>query len=279
MNEAGFSYHAVALSVAAAVLARCILSPALEQPVRTQLLLGLPLAFALGCAAAFFCETARKADLFGGRGVSSRLVCLGFACWFAVSLVATVGAAQQICWEQFSSQAVLGLVPLLLWAGWSFDGAVLARTARILWWIVLAGAVLCLLGLGGQLHWQNLAPGAPAQLALPTVPLFPEFFALPLLCPAASRRKSVALPVGAFLLEVGYGFGMELLFGPERENTVLGYELLRAWTLGAFSRFDAFLLLVWLAAALFRICLLARVLHVLLGRLWGDAAARGEVQP
>ena len=40
-----------------------------------------------------------------------------------------------------------------------------------------------------------------------------------------------------------------------------GLELLRAWAMGYFSRLDAFLLLVWLAAALWRLCLLAFVLR------------------
>lgn len=67
---------------------------------------------------------------------------------------------------------------------------------------------------------------------------------------------------------------MELLFGA---GTVFpGYELLRAGALGLISRFDAVFLLVWLAAALFRVCFLVHLLRRLLGLVWNGR--RQEVQ-
>ena len=52
-----------------------------------------------------------------------------------------------------------------------------------------------------------------------------------------------------------------LVLGRPDSPAYAGLELLRAWAMGYFSRLDAFLLLVWLAAALWRLCLLAFVLR------------------
>ena len=48
-----------------------------------------------------------------------------------------------------------------------------------------------------------------------------------------------------------------------------------AWAMGYFSRLDAFLLLVWLAAALWRLCLLGFVLRRL-ARLNGGQKAPAQ---
>ena len=55
-----------------------------------------------------------------------------------------------------------------------------------------------------------------------------------------------------------------------------GIELLRAGRLGSISRFDALVLLVWLAAAMFRFCMLVQVVRQLAGRLWGRATPAEE---
>ena len=51
--------------------------------------------------------------------------------------------------------------------------------------------------------------------------------------------------------------------------------MLWAGILGSISRFDAAILLVWLAAALFRLCFLVQVLHGL-GRCAAGQTAREE---
>ena len=53
--------------------------------------------------------------------------------------------------------------------------------------------------------------------------------------------------------------------------------LLRSWTLGAFSRFDAVFLLLWLAAMFFRICVLAHILRLLWEKFRGRSVC--EVSP
>ena len=68
-----------------------------------------------------------------------------------------------------------------------------------------------------------------------------------------------------------------LLFGARQGSGLPGYELLRSWTLGAFSRFDAVFLLLWLAAMFFRICVLAHILRLLWEKFRGRSVC--EVSP
>ena len=140
-----------------------------------------------------------------------------------------------------------------------------------LWFVWLAG-LLCLLGLNGQFHWESLMVQADAQ---PTIlPLYPEYFALPLFCPAKQVRCAVWLPVKAFILVGSFALCTELVFGAGQ--ALPGIELLRAGRLGSISRFDALMLLVWLAAAMFRFCVLVQVVRQLAGRLWDSATPAEE---
>ena len=125
-----------------------------------------------------------------------------------------------------------------------------------------------------QLHWENLL--REPQSGSIRFPLYAEYFAFPLLAQPEENqhRTSVWLSLGVFGLWVGAALGMELLFGA---GTVFpGYELLCAGALGMISRFDAVFLLVWLAAALFRVCFLVHLLRRLLGLVWNGR--RQEVQ-
>ena len=113
--------------------------------------------------------------------------------------------------------------------------------------------------------------GGPVTL---TLPLYPEYFALPLFCPAKQVRGAVWLPVKVFILAGSFALCMELVFGAG--NALPGIELLQAGRLGSISRFDALVLLVWLAAAMFRFCVLVQVVRQLAGRLWGRATPAEE---
>ena len=104
--------------------------------------------------------------------------------------------------------------------------------------------------------------------------MYPEYFALPLFCPAKQVRGAVWLPVKAFILAGSFALCTELVFGAG--NALPGIELLRAGRLGSISRFDALVLLVWLAAAMFRFCVLVQVVRQLTGRLWGRATPAEE---
>ena len=154
----------------------------------------------------------RADSCFSGADLRSRVVCGGLGLWFVWEAVETFRQAQELCWENFSSMAMLGLLPLLLWAGWKLEPSVLVRCA-------------------------------------------------PILCWAAALAGSFALCT-------------ELVFGAG--NALPGIELLRAGRLGSISRFDALVLLVWLAAAMFRFCMLVQVVRQLAGRLWGRATPAEE---
>ena len=194
------------------------------------------------------------------------LLCTGMALWIGAELLETVQQAQKICWSQFSSMAVFGVLPLLFWAGWKLEASVFSRSSDILWWILTVAGVLCVWSLKGQLHWENLMQTSEPSQEL-RFPIFVEFFLLPLCSESfpSQPRKLVWLPFQIFLGLAAFTLGMELLFGPE--TPLPGVELLRAGAIGSISRFDAAFLLVWLLAALFRICFLVRVLHELLWRI------------
>ena len=180
---------------------------------------------------------------------------------------------QQVCWEQFSSMAFFGLLPLLLWAGWSLGCELYDRMAAVLGAFVVLGSLFCLLGLTSQLEWQHLVMGeAGRSFALPDAFFYPEYFSFPLLCAdknasKTSRKSALWLPVIPAIISSGYTLGLALLFGAPQGYP--GYELLRAWSFGGISRFDAAFLLLWLAAAVFRLCFLVRTARLLCERLAG----------
>ena len=269
MEQGRFSLSVVRLSVLTGVLAQCIRQPGTD--TRSFFLWGLPMALALCGGLRIFCQAQRADAVFAGQEPRSRLVCGGVMLLFGWEFVAAAAQAQQLCWEQSSSMAVLGLLPFLLWAGWRLQPESFCRCVRFLWWAAAAAGLLCILGLRGQLHWENLME--PAQGTLPSLPLFAEYAALPYLCPKTQAQREAWLPLWAFGLAAAYRLGMELVFGPA--SAVPGAELLRAGILGSISRFDAAILLVWLAAALFRLCFLVQVLHGL-GRCAAGQTAREE---
>lgn len=272
MERSCFSEKTLTLSVLTAEFARCVLQTGAPVTTRSLFLQGLPMALALVLITALTAGAEQRADSFLGTDLRSRVVCGGLGLWFVWEAVETFRQAQELCWENFSSMAMLGLLPLLLWAGWKLEPAVLVRCAPILCWAAALAGLLCLLGLNGQFHWESLMMQADAQPII--LPLYPEYFALPLFCPAKQVRGAVWLPVKAFILAGSFALCTELVFGAG--NALPGIELLRAGRLGSISRFDALVLLVWLAAAMFRFCVLVQVVRQLAGRLWGRATPAEE---
>ena len=167
--------------------------------------------------------------------------------------------------------AFIGLLPFFLWAGWSLGCELYDRMASVLGWLVVLGIVFCVLGLAGQLQWQVLVTGETAHsFVLPDASFYPEYFSFPLLCMSKNNAKIsknpvVWLPVIAFVISSGYALGLTLLFGTPQAYP--GYELLRAWSFGGISRFDAAFLLLWLAAAIFRFGFIVRAVRLLCERL------------
>lgn len=272
MERSCFSEKTLTLSVLTAEFARCVLQTGAPVSARSFLLRGLPMTLALVLITALTAGAEQRADSFWGTDLRSRVVCGGLGLWFVWEAVETFRQAQELCWGDFSSMAMLGLLPLLLWAGWKLEPSVLVRCAPILCWAAALAGLLCLLGLNGQFHWESLMMQADVQPII--LPLYPEYFALPLFCPAKQVRCAVWLPVKAFILAGSFALCTELVFGAG--NALPGIELLRAGRLGSISRFDALVLLVWLAAAMFRFCVLVQVVRQLAGRLWGRATPAEE---
>lgn len=245
----GFAPRTLFLGLAASSLASSFLKTE-ELSARSFLLWGLPAALGLCLLSALLAAEFQARELFSGKGVFSRLGCGVSGLWFAVELIRTVRTAQEVCWSQFSSMAALSVLPLLL----------------------------CAAGLVRQLHWQNLFPASYRFTGADFGQiLYPEYFALTFLCPQRQWRKAVWMPLGSFGVQAAFCFGMALLFGARQGSGLPGYELLRSWTLGAFSRFDAVFLLLWLAAMFFRICVLAHILRLLWEKFRGRSVC--EVSP
>lgn len=243
----------LALGLATASLAEELLSPGLRGDARTRLVWGLAGALGMALLAALLAGPLARCRQGRGR----QLCCLGLGVWLSGELVQLLWQAQQLCWQQFSSLAVIGLAPGLIWLGWQSGQPSLDHAARALWWLAAFGALVVLLGLGGQARWQRLVEADPITAPL-GLPLYAEYFALPLLAP--NPRRAAALPFVSFGVEAGFALAVQLVFGSQGESYG-GAELLRALSLGVFSRLDALLVLIWLVCGLFRICLLSYLIH------------------
>lgn len=246
-----FTPAALTLSVLTAVLAESIPQGV---PVRRALAMGALSAVALCILSAL--ATAAWQGRMPSTAARTALT-LGFG-W---ELVQSLAQAQQVCTEEFFSMAWLGFLPLLLWAGWSIRPGGWNALARVLWWFAALGGVVCLLGLGGQMHWYRLLEmsAVPAREAW-QVPVYAEYFALPLLCRPSDARRMLWLPLGSFVVQAAVLLGGALVFGAG------GYpqmELLRVWSTGSFSRMDALLLWVWLLCAACRVAMLCAAIRML----------------
>lgn len=267
MRKLNFSGAAVSLSVLTTVMGQCILSGEAVS-ARKLLLQGLPMALALAVISRLLAFAEVEQGTFSGNTFCSKLFCLLATLWFGAELAETLGQIQTLCWEQFSSMALVGILPLLLWAGWTLEPGVFSRSAGILWWAVVLAAVICFFSLSGQLHWENLFP-EPEMTGPMQLPIYAEFFVLPLFFETDGQKpqRHWVLPFAALLVQALFAFGREAVFGPA--HGLQGLELLRAGSIGGIARFDAAFLLVWLAAALFRCGMLVCTLRVLLCRAFG----------
>lgn len=250
-QEQRFTPAALTLSVLTAVLAESIPQGV---PVRRALAAGALSAAAL-CVLSLLATAAWQ-----GRTPSlaaRTALTLGFG-W---ELLQSIARAQQVCAEEFFSMALPGFLPLLLWAGWCIRPGGWNPLARVLWWFAAVGGMVCLLGLGGQMHWYRLfvLPTAPARGAW-QVPVYAEYFALPLLCKPSAVRRMTWLPLGSFVVQAAVLLGGVLVFGAGEYPQM---ELLRVWSTGSFSRMDALLLWIWLLCAACRVAMLCTAIRML----------------
>lgn len=267
-----FSLSSLGLGLTTASLARCFYSPAGAYGARSTILLGLLCTLGLILATGFFCILAEKTDLFSDHGFLSKLAGWCFFGWFALEMGRTIFAAQIVCRDHFGSNALIAVLPVLLLVSWQMNADAMDRSARAIWWLLAAGILACLAGIWDQMHWHRLFGAENLSLwadGWPPIQLYPEYFALPLLCRGKNIHRGILLPVWSYAVQAGYAFTLELVLGRAVVPDYAGLELLRAWALGYFSRLDALLLLVWLAAALWRICLLAYILRTLWQRNTG----------
>ena len=116
MERSCFSEKTLTLSVLTAEFARCVLQTGAPVTARSFLLRGLPMTLALVLITALTAGAEQRADSFWGTDLRSRVVCGGQGLWFVWEAVETFRQAQELCWGNFSSMAMLGLLPLLLWA-------------------------------------------------------------------------------------------------------------------------------------------------------------------
>lgn len=242
-NAEPMPFSAAALSVAVAALAEPL--PSAQPQVLWQ---RAAAALVLGILAGWLGSIRNTRVSFYGKVLLKAVL----AVLLAVELVQTAAAAQEACRQEFSSMALIGLLPLLLLAGWKLPFSGWEAPARVLWWLMALGGAVFLLGIAGQMHWERLME-LPDTAAAWASPVYAEYFLFPMLCQEKEQGRTFCLPIGVFGLRAAGALCFALVFG---EGSYPARELLCAWSVGAFSRMDAFLMLVWFGCALFRICFL-----------------------
>ena len=151
MEQTGSFRAAAPLSVLTAVLGQCITSGS-AMPARLLLLQGFPMALGIGLLSSCLMPAEGEEELRSETGIRPRLLCLLLSVWFGAELWETLWQAQQVCREQFSSMAVLGVLPLLLWAGWQLKPDVFSRSAGVLWrWRALPALGACTASFTGRI--------------------------------------------------------------------------------------------------------------------------------
>ena len=259
-KQKGFSAPVLALSVWTAALAEGMqtgISP------RGMIIHGAVQALLLTCISGVLSDCWQRAAM-------QWVWLFAAGAWFLAELFGTVMQAQIICQQEFHSMALIGLLPLLLWAGWCIPPSGWDAPARVLWWLVLLGGLVCLTGLAGQMDWAHLLTADAVQLARwPRVPLYAEYLFWPLLAGYEEPRSMFWLPWLTFLAQAGLAAGMCLVFGA---SDYPAQELLRAWSADVFSRMDALLLLIWLTCAIFRIGFLCTAVRT----VWQHAVQCGK---
>lgn len=245
-------FSAAALNIVVAALAEPLPS-ALPQ----TLLQGVAASVILGALAAWTGGCFRRPCSFLGRCVTRAVL----AALLVIELVQTAAVAQRVCREEFASMALIGLLPVLLWAGWKLPFSGWEAPARVLWWFVVLGGVVYLLGLWGQMRWERLVLLPDGAAGEWTTPLYAEYLLLPVLGAEQKPCRTLLLPMGTYCIRVCAALSFALVFGA---GSYPARELLRAWSVGAFSRMDAFLILIWFCGAMFRICFLAALLRQIL---------------
>ena len=120
-KQKGFSAPVLALSVWTAALAEEMqtgISP------RGMIIHGAVQALLLTCISGVFSACWQRAAM-------QWVWLFSAGAWFLAELFGTVMQAQNICQQEFRSMALIGLLPLLLWAGWCIPPSGWDAPARV----------------------------------------------------------------------------------------------------------------------------------------------------
>lgn len=185
----------------------------------------------------------------------------GWLCAAAAAVAAgmTVVQAINLLGQTFAGTAGWLLAAFAAMALWQANGTMLNSTGWVLRCLTAAAGLLLLTGVWQQLRWQNLSFGWQADFhkAAGLFHFYPEYLMLAFFVPLQKQKRGFLLPALDYGVCTGFVLLNELVFGAALAQRLSQGELLRAWGLGIFSRFDSFLLLIWLMLALLRVALLA----------------------
>ncbi len=266
-KENKLSVSSLALGLTAASLAQCFAAVLNERSARAFLWQNLPGTAALVLISLVFCALAERYQLISGKSLAARFTGLVLVIWFGWELVHTCIQAQAVCRIQFGTNAIIGVFPLLLLVGIRINAAALNQASRIMWWLFFITVLVFIAGLYGQMDWHRLflaeETGNFWFEDVQHITLYPEYFVLSALFRQKDLGKATLLPIWSYAVQVSYVIAAELIFGQVSNSAYTGAELLRVWSLGWFSRLDALVLLIWLAMALYRICLIIHILRLL----------------
>lgn len=212
-----------------------------------------------GSCGALLCVVLLRGYLKKIQGIRSHQRMLAGICCLAAVLgaVGTSARAMKLLGEFFFGSAGWLLLFFIFVAAWPVKDRALNSTGWALRWLAALAGVLLLAGVWDQLEWERLS----FQLELPRwydwlLRLRPEYLALPLILEQPRRNAASLLPAMDFAVRGSFVILTELVFGQALAQRLRYGELLRSWSLGIFSRYDSFLLLVWLMLALFRVAVL-----------------------
>lgn len=207
---------------------------------------------------------------------AGRLRPLRRGCAWLCAAAAALGAGQTVVQalalfgDNFEGSAGWLLAFFLLTALWQTNGHALDSAGWALRWLGAAAAVVLLGGVWAQLSWENLSfrlEAPPRIAALAQVwRFYPEYLAIPFFLRPGEKKHALALPFLDQAVRLFFVLLTELLFGAALAARLQSGEVLRAWGMGIFSRYDSFLLLIWLMLALLRVAVLAFVARGVCGR-------------
>lgn len=206
------------------------------------------------------------ARLFQWLAKQRRSALLRQGCGWACAAAAALGAGQTVIQalalfgDNFEGSSGWLLAFFLLAALWNVNGHALDSAGWALRWLAAAAGAVLLAGVWGQLAWEHLSfqLKSPAESGA-LIRFYPEYLAIPYFLRPGQKKRAAALPLIDQAVRLFFVLLTEALFGAALAAQLQSGEVLRAWGMGIFSRYDSFLLLVWLMLALLRVSVLTAI--------------------